>query len=106
MWRAHAALLVFASEFLQLSVNAVYMVNRSSLELAVTPPTLRGRVQASRLVAHAASGTLGLLLGGVLAEQFGTSAAISVGVGGGLFSFVWLWRSPIRGLEVFPPTAD
>ena len=106
VWRAHAALLVFASEFLQLSVNAVYMVNRSGLELAVTPPTLRGRVQASRLVAHAASGTLGLLLGGVLAEQFGTSAAISVGVGGGLFSFVWLWRSPIRGLEVFPPTAD
>jgi len=106
VWRAQAALLVFASEFLQLAVNAVYMVNRSSLELAVTPPSLRGRVQASRLVAHAASGTLGLLLGGLLGEQFGTSAAISVGVLGGVFSFVWPWRSVIRGLDVFPQAAE
>jgi hypothetical protein len=34
------------------------------------------------------------------------SAAISVGVVGGLFSFVWLWRSPIRGLNVFPQAAE
>ncbi|MDQ6674624.1 MAG: MFS transporter [Chloroflexota bacterium] len=106
VWRAHAALLVFASEFAQLSVNAVYMVNRSSVEQGVTPPGLRGRVQASRMAAHAASGTLGILLGGVLGEQFGTGTAILVGVVGGLLSFVWLWRSPIRGLEVFPEAAD
>ena len=90
------------SEFAQLCVNAVYMVNRSSLEQAVTPPSLRGRVQASRIAAHAASGTLGILLGGILGEQFGMNAAILVGVVGGLFSFVWLWRSPIRGLDAFP----
>jgi MFS family permease len=99
VWRTHATLLVFASEFAQLSVNAVYMVNRSSVEQAVTPPGLRGRVQASRLAAHAASGTLGILLGGVLGEQFGTNAAIVVGVLGGLFSFVWLWRSSVRRLD-------
>jgi len=40
-----AAPLVFASEFAQLSVNAVYMVNRVSVEQAVTPSRLRGRVQ-------------------------------------------------------------
>ena len=106
VWRAQAAVLVFASEFLQLSVNAVYMVNRSSLEQAVTPPSLRGRVQASRMVAHAASGTLGILLGGVLGEQFGPSAAIGVGVAGGLFSFVWLWPPSMRGLNVLPQAAD
>jgi hypothetical protein len=44
VWRTYAALLVFVSEFAQLSVNAVYMVNRSSVEQAVTPPGLRGRV--------------------------------------------------------------
>ena len=98
----HATLLVFASEFAQLAVNAVYMVNRSSVEQAVTPPSLRGRVQASRIAAHAASGTLGILLGGILGEQFGMNAAILVGVVGGLFSFVWLWRSPVRGLDAFP----
>ncbi len=57
-------------------------------------------------MAHAASGTLGILLGGVLGEQFGTGAAISVGVVGGLFSFVWLWPSAIRGLNMFPQAAD
>jgi hypothetical protein len=53
--------LVFGGEFAQLSVNAVYMVNRAGVEQAVTPPHLRGRVQGSRTVAHAVGGTLGLL---------------------------------------------
>jgi MFS family permease len=79
-WPAFAAPLVFASEFAQLSVNAVYMVNRATVEQAVTPPHLRGRVQASRTVAHALSGVLGIALGGVLAEQVSVSAAIIVGV--------------------------
>jgi predicted MFS family arabinose efflux permease len=105
VWRTHAVLLVFASEFAQLCVNAVYMVNRSSVEQAVTPPGLRGRVQATRMAAHAASGTLGILLGGVLGEQYGTTAAILVGVVGGLFSFVWLWRSPVRRLDGVPHLA-
>ena len=98
VWPALAAPLVFASEFAQLSVNAVYMVHRVSVEQAVTPPRLRGRVQASRTAAHALSGVLGLVLGGVLAEQVGVGAAISVGVLGGLFSFLWLCRSPILDL--------
>jgi predicted MFS family arabinose efflux permease len=68
----------------------------------VTPPGVRGRVQTSRVAAHAASGTLGILLGGVLGEQFGMNAAILVGVVGGLFSFVWLRRSSIRSLDALP----
>jgi hypothetical protein len=40
VWPAQAAPLVFASEFAQLSVNAVCMVNRVSVEQAVTPPRL------------------------------------------------------------------
>ena len=94
------------SEFAQLCVNAVYMVNRSSVEQAVTLPSLRGRVQASRIAAHAASGTLGILLGGILGEQFGMNAAILVGVVGGLFSFVCLWRSPVHRLDVIPQPAQ
>jgi len=94
--------LVFASEFAQLSVNAVYMVNRAGVEQALAPPHLRGRVQASRSVAHALAGTLGILFGGLLGEQLGTSTAIVVGVVGGLTSFAWLWRSPIRKLNHLP----
>jgi predicted MFS family arabinose efflux permease len=102
VWPWQAAPLVFASEFAQLSVNAVYMVNRASVEQAVTPPRLRGRVHASRTVAHALSGVAGLVLGGVLAEQVGVGAAISAGVTGGLFSFLWLCRSPILRLHDLP----
>jgi len=100
-----AAPLVFVSEFTQLSVNAVYMVSRTSVEQALTPHHLQGRVQGSRTVSHALAGTLGLIVGGVLGERFGTSVAVSVGVFGGLISFVWLWRSPIRQLQQFSDVA-
>jgi predicted MFS family arabinose efflux permease len=102
VWPEIAALLVFAAEFAQLSVNAVYMVNRVSVEQTVTPPHLRGRVQAGRTAAHATAGMLGILLGGVLGETVGVGAAIRVGVVGGLFSFLWLWWTPIRGLRAVP----
>src|SRR3712207_3442027 len=46
VWPAFAAPLVFGAEFAQLAVNAVYGVNRQSVEQAVTPAHLRGRVQA------------------------------------------------------------
>jgi predicted MFS family arabinose efflux permease len=102
VWPALAAPLVFAAEFAQLSVNAVYQVNRAAVEQAVTPRHLRGRVLASRTVAHAAAGALGILVGGLLGETVGMDAAIRVGVVGGLFSFLWLWWAPIRDLRALP----
>ncbi|HEX2036255.1 MAG TPA: MFS transporter [Chloroflexota bacterium] len=98
-WPALAAPLVFAAELTQLAANAVYMVNRVSVEQAVTPVHLRGRVQAGQTVAHALSGALGLACGGALGEGIGLSAAITVGVVGGLCSFLWLWCSPVRHLR-------
>jgi MFS family permease len=98
--------LVFASEFAQLSVNAIYMVNRTSVEQAITAPRLRGRVQGGRIVSHAVAGTAGLVVGGVLGEQLGTSVPILIGVLGGLTSFVWLLQSPIPELAQIPRTAD
>jgi MFS family permease len=102
IWPSQAATLVAVAEFTQLGVNAVYMVNRASVEQAVTPRRLRGRVQASRTVAHAVSGTLGILAGGAIAERAGISEAIVVGVAGGALSWLWLWRSPIPRLDVLP----
>jgi predicted MFS family arabinose efflux permease len=97
-WHSSGAVLVFISEFAQLGVNAVYMVNRQSVELAVTPAHLRGRVQASRTVAHAVSRVLGLALGGLLGEFGGMGSAVVLGVVGGICSFVWVWRSPVLAL--------
>ncbi len=102
VWPAFAAPLVFGAEFAQLAVNSVYGVNRQSVEQAVTPPRLRGRVQAGHTAAHALSGILGIALGGVLGERVGLSAAIVFGVLGGLFSFLWLWFSPVRRLRSLP----
>ena len=45
---------------------------------------------------------LGIALGGVLGERFGLSAAIVFGVLGGLFSFLWLWFSPVPRLRSLP----
>jgi hypothetical protein len=100
--RPYAAPLVFASEFLQLTVNAVYMVNRTSVEQAVSPDALRGRIQSSRIVAHAVAGVLGLAVGGFLGSSLDASAAILVGVMGGLVSFAWLLPGPLRKLEQLP----
>ena len=100
--RAYAAPLVFATEFLQLAVNAVYMVNRTSVEQAVSPNVLRGRIQSSRNAAHAVAGLLGLAVGGFLGGSFGTTAPILVGVIGGLVSFVWLLPGPLHKLEQLP----
>jgi MFS family permease len=98
----YAATLVFASEFLQLAVNAVYMVNRTSVEQALSPPDLRGRIQSSRNVFHAVAGILGLSFGGLLGTTLSPSAAIVVGVIGGLTSFVCLLFSPLRNLHELP----
>jgi small basic protein len=97
--RTYAAPLVFASEFLQLAVNAVYMVNRTGVEQAVSPDALRGRIQSSRNVAHAVAGVLGLAVGGFLGSGVDTSVAILVGVIGGLVSFAWLVPGPLRKLQ-------
>jgi predicted MFS family arabinose efflux permease len=101
-----AAALVFLSEFAQLSVNAIYMVNRRSVEQALTPPNLQGRVQGSRTVSQAIAGTLGLIIGGLLGDRFGASVAVVAGVLGGLMSFVWVWRSPIPALKQLSDVTD
>jgi hypothetical protein len=49
---------------------------------------------------------VGLVLGGVPAEQVGVGAAISVGVIEGLFSFLWLCRSPILHVRDLPPIME
>jgi MFS family permease len=98
----YAAALVFASEFLQLAVNAVYMVNRTSVEQALSPPELRGRIQSSRNVFHAAAGILGLTFGGLLGTTLTPAAAIVVGVIGGLTSFICLLFSPLHTLHELP----
>jgi hypothetical protein len=48
VWRTHAALPVVASEFAQLCVNAVYMVNRS--RVSITPSPASGALGTTLIV--------------------------------------------------------
>ena len=97
--RDHGAPLVFGSELASLLVNAVYMVNRTSVEQALAPAAVRGRIQTSRTVVHAIAGVLGLVVGGLLGERINPSTAVVVGVMGGLISFVRLVPTPLRTLR-------
>lgn len=52
-------------------MNSISGVNRTSLELAVTPDRLRGRVRGSRAVIGAAAVAIGSAAGGFLGERTG-----------------------------------
>ena len=105
--RPAAALpLLVASQAVQLCMNAIYGLNRVSLEQIVTPAHLRGRVRGSHAVVGASAVALGTLLGGLLGDRIGLGATILVGVAAGLNAFLWLWWSPIRRLRDLPTPPD
>jgi MFS family permease len=106
LWPAAALPLLVASQAVQLGMNAIYGVNRVSLEQAVTPARLRGRVRGSGAVVGAGAVAAGTLLGGLLGDRIGLGPTILVGVAGGLFAFLWLWWSPIRRLRELPSEHD
>lgn len=99
---AFALPLLVAAEIIQSGANTVYTVNRTSLEQAITPVHVQGRVRGSQVVIGAAAVTLGSLLGGLLGERTGLRHTIVLGVGGGLFAFLWVWWSPVRKLRGLP----
>ena len=103
---AAALPLLVVAEVVQLFMNSVYSVNRTSLELAVTPDRLRGRVRGSRAVIGAAAVTIGAAAGGLLGESIGLRATAVVGACGGALAFVWLWLSPIRRLREMPEVPE
>jgi predicted MFS family arabinose efflux permease len=103
---AAALPLLVASQAVPLFSNALYGVKRVSVEQAVTPSQLRGRVRGSQAVVGAVAVALGTLLGGLLGERIGPSPTILVGVAGGLSAFLWLWWSPVRRLREFPAQPD
>jgi MFS family permease len=101
---AAALPLLVAAEVVQLFMNSIFGVNRASIEQAITPPRLRGRVRGSRSVIGAGAVTLGTLAGGLLGERIGLGNTIIAGVCGSLAAFLWVWCSPIRRLREIPDT--
>jgi MFS family permease len=79
--------------------RAVFAINQITLLQASTPPHLLGRVNASTTVVAAATGTAGLLIGGLLGEVLGMRTTLLLGAAGMALACVWLVVSPIRDMH-------
>jgi predicted MFS family arabinose efflux permease len=89
----------FAVQGLGVSISNVHIV---SLRQAVTPDTLRGRLNASYRTLVYGAIPIGALLGGLLGELIGQRATLAVGAIGILLAPLWVAGSPLRGLRRLP----
>ena len=79
--------------------NPLYNVTSTSMQQALTPPRLLGRVNASMEFIGVGTLPLGALVGGILAEALGVWNALLIGSLGGLLAVLWLLLSPVRSLR-------
>ncbi|MFI1710293.1 MFS transporter [Streptomyces griseoruber] len=111
LWAAQGPLLaraavLAAAWFLSCFGVMIFDVNLNSLDTAVTPDGLRGRVIGAYSTVNYGVRPLGALAGGGLATAVGLRAAFTVAAVGGALSVLWLLRSPIpaiRDLDDIPP---
>jgi MFS family permease len=82
--------------------NVVYNVNQVSLRQAITPNRLLGRMNASMRFLVWGTIPIGALIGGWLGETIGLRPTLFVGAFGGLFTFLWVYLSPVRTLRETP----
>jgi MFS family permease len=77
----------------------VYFINEMSLRQTVVPADRLGRVNAAMQLASRGMVPLGSLVGGFLAAQIGVRMVLAIGIGGVLFSTLWLFGPPVRELR-------
>ena len=82
--------------------NTMWNILTSSINQAVTPNRLLGRVNASNLFLTWGALPLGSLIGGWLAEQWGLRSTLLLACGGILFGTFWVLFSPLRSLLKIP----
>ena len=74
----------------------VYSINETSLQQAITPPSLLGRVNATTMFIGDGAVPLGALAGGILGEVLGLRQAITIAAFGSMLSFLWVLFSPAQ----------
>lgn len=94
-----ALLLIGGSGLVGGWANVVYNVNQVSLRQAITPERMLGRMNATMRFIVWGIIPIGMVLGGLIATVFGVMTAIWVGAIGGLFPFLFVLFSPVRGLQ-------
>ena len=96
------ALILMMGGFVTSIGVVVYNINQVSLRQAIVPKSIQGRMNASMRWIVWGTIPAGAITGGVLAEVFGLREAIVIGVIGGIFSFLWVFLSPVRSLKHVP----
>ena len=96
------ALILMVGGFVTSIGVVVYNINQVSLRQAIVPKSVQGRMNASMRWIVWGTIPAGAIAGGVLAEVFGLREAIVIGVIGGIFSFLWVFLSPVRSLKDVP----
>ena len=81
-------------------------VQMLSLQQAITPDRLQGRVNATTRFLCWGVIPLGAVLAGALGETIGLRATLAVGAAGYLLSGLVLLASPVRGLRQTPAAGD
>ena len=100
------ALILMMGGFVTSIGVVVYNINQVSLRQAIVPKSIQGRMNASMRWIVWGTIPAGAIAGGVLAEVFGLREAIVIGVIGGIFSFLWVFLSPVRSLKHVPEPMD
>ncbi len=80
----------------------VYNITQVSFRQGLCPERLLGRMNATMRFLVWGTLPLGGFVGGVLGQTFGVRAALWVGAVGGLFAFVPVLLSPLRGMRDLP----
>ena len=100
------ALILMMGGFVTSIGVVVYNINQVSLRQAIVPKSIQGRMNASMRWIVWGTIPAGAIAGGVLAEVFGLREAIVIGVIGGIFSFLWVFLSPVRSLKDVPEPTE
>jgi MFS family permease len=102
-----APALVAAGVFVGGLGGAIYNINQVSLRQAITPERMQGRMNATMRFIVWGTIPFGNIVGGFMGGVVGLHTTIWIGAIGGLFSFLPVFFSPVRGIREMPePVAD
>jgi MFS family permease len=94
--------MLFAAEFLSGVGVMLLDVQGASLQLLLTPETMRARQLATFKFVNYGVRPIGALAGGLLAEAIGLREALFVAAGGAILGVLWLLPSPVPRLREAP----
>lgn len=77
----------------------IYTVNIVSLRQIITPSHLHGRVNATMRFIMWSTIPFGAILGGILGDQIGLPATLTIGALGGLITPAWLYLTQVPALR-------